>query len=516
MLKISQLIAIILLLQTCRTVSMDDTTEAVEQLKYEANWESLAKHNEEPDWFLDAKLGIYFHWGVYSVPAYSSEWYPRWMHFEGRSEFDYHVENYGHPSDFGYHDLVPLFTADKFDAAEWVDLFQQAGAKFAGPVAEHHDGFAMWDSEITPWNAKDKGPKKDITGLIATELRKRDMKLITTFHHSRNLQRFDTATYEHISVLNNKEIGTSWSSHYPSFEGLAPMSDDDELKYLYGNIPEEQWLSEVWLGKINEVVDKYNPDIIWFDAWLDDIPEEYRLRMAADYFNKAEAMDQEVVIVRKQDDLPLDMSVDDHEKTRENEIAEKYWMTDETVSTGSWCYTSDLKIKESKELIHILIDITSKNGVLLLNISPKADGSIPKDQKGVLLDFGKWLDVYGEAIYETRPWYTFGEGPTKEPEITSANRNAFLDLRYSNQDIRYTKKGNYIYAIQLGKPAEGDMLSLTAFSSKDSGLGEIKSVVKLGSDEQVIWSMYDSGLSIESTTEDLNNVAQVYKIELKI
>jgi alpha-L-fucosidase len=482
--------------------------------KFSADWESLAMVNEEPEWFMDAKLGIYFHWGVYTVPAFGTEWYPRWMHFKDRIEFRYHVENYGHPSEFGYHDFVPMFTAEHFDPAEWAELFQKAGARFAGPVAEHHDGFSMWDSDITPWNAMDKGPKRDITGELAKELRKRDMKLITTFHHARNLQRFDTARYEHISVLNDLENSTSWASHYPYFEGMAPASDKPELKFLYGNIEEEQWLEEIWLGKINEVVDKYQPDIIWFDGWLDSIPESYRQRMAADYYNKAAARDQEVVIVRKQNDLPLNMSVDDHEKTRMNYIGKKFWMTDETISTGSWSFTKDLKVKSASEVLHVLIDITSKNGVLLLNVSPRSNGVIPESQKNVLLEIGAWLTEFGEAIYDTRTWYTFGEGPTKEPESNANNRDAFLKLRYSNKDVRYTRKHNAIYAIQMGQPVAGENLLLESFAG--SVLPEalkITGVSLIGAETEVSWSIEEDGLKIKVPDVSFNEMANVYKIE---
>ena len=241
--------------------------------KYTEDWASLAAHNEAPEWFKDAKLGIYFHWGVYSVPAYGNEWYPRWMHFEDytgdNNVYEHHLKTYGHPSEFGYHDFVPLFKAEHFDAEEWVDLFHKAGARFAGPVAEHHDGFSMWASEITPWNSMDKGPKRDITGEIAQALRKRNMKLITTFHHAKNLQRHDT------TPAGRRNLPYRYS-HYPFIDGMPPASEDAELKYLYGNIPEDEWLKEVWYGKLKEVVDKYQPDIIWFDSWLDSIPESYR------------------------------------------------------------------------------------------------------------------------------------------------------------------------------------------------------------------------------------------------
>ena len=431
--------------------------------KYQENWESLAQHNEEPDWFQDAKLGIYFHWGVYSVPAFGDEWYPRWMHFEGNRINRHHVTKYGQPSEFGYHDFVPMFKAENFDAKEWANLFVKAGARFAGPVAEHHDGFSMWDSEVTPWNAMDKGPKKDITGELEKAIKGNGMKFITTFHHAKHLQRYKGKEQSEIEN-NQKNLGRAFRhSHFPLFVGTPPALDDPELNYLYGNIPEEQWLEEVWFGKLKEVIDKYQPDIMWFDSWMDQVPEQYRQKFCAYYLNEAEKQGKEVVIVRKQDDLPLDCSVDDLEKSRKNELEKKSWMTDETVSTGSWCYTEDLKIKPAADVLHVLIDIVSKNGVLLLNISPKADGTIPDDQRGVLLAMGEWLEKYGEAIYASRPWYTFGEGPTKEPEGHFSNHKAFLKVKYSEKDVRYTTNYGNVYATILGWPGENKEVLFKAF-----------------------------------------------------
>ena len=476
---------------------------------YEPTWESLSAHEAAPEWFRDAKLGIYFHWGVYSVPAFGNEWYPRWMHFEARPEYAHHLEKYGHPSEFGYHDFVPMFKAENFNAEEWADLFVKAGAKFAGPVAEHHDGFSMWDSEATPWNAADKGPGRDITGELEKAIKERDMRFITTFHHAKQLQRFDSVNYDH------RGLGFR-NSHYPYFEGMPTTSDDEELKYLYGNIPEQQWLEEVWFGKLKEVIDQYQPDIMWFDSWLDRIPEEYRLKFSAYYLNEAEKWNKEVVIVRKQDDLPLNYTVDDLEKSRKNKLEPDPWMTDETISKGSWCYTEDLQIKASADVLHVLIDIVSKNGILLLNISPKADGTIPDDQRKVLLDMGSWLEDYGEAIYATRPWYTFGEGPTKEPEGHFKNNKEFLKIKYSAKDIRYTTKGDIVYAILLGWPGSGEEVLLEAFSAEAvPGSLDIKSVDLLGSGEKLNWEAGDSGLKVSLPENAPDEMAVVLKIKVK-
>lgn len=509
-----QLMAVALMVTTisysCGSKTGQNTKQAGEL--YEATWVSLSKHNEEPEWFKDAKLGIYFHWGVYSVPAYGNEWYPRWMHFEGNDYYAHHLRKYGHPSEFGYHDFVPMFKAGKFDAEEWADLFVKAGARFAGPVAEHHDGFAMWDSDATPWNSMDKGPKRDITGELKEAITGKGLKLITTFHHAKQLQRYKGVEEEEINREGNMRFRFR-QSHYPLFPGMPPAMDDQELNYLYGNIPEEEWLEKIWLGKLKEVVDNYQPDIIWFDSWLDQVPDTFRRRFCAYYLNKADEWNREVVIVRKQDDLPLNCSVDDLEKSRKNRLEKKVWMTDETISKGSWCYTENLEIKASVDVLHVLIDIVSKNGILLLNISPKADGTIPDDQKQVLLDIGNWLGKYGEAIYETCPWYTFGEGPTKEPEGNFKFHQEFLKIKYSAADIRYTTHGENIYACFLGTPKAGKAVTLGSFSQANSGkvIG-ISHVTMLGSEEKLTWEMTDAGLSIQIPDVDLDNMAFVLKI----
>ena len=499
----------------CTNAPKKNQKEEKIEPKYQENWESLAKHNEQPDWFQDAKLGIYFHWGVYSVPAFGSEWYPRNMHFESQKEYTYHLENFGHPSEFGYHQFAQMFKAENFNANEWADLFVKAGARFAGPVAEHHDGYSMWDSEITPWNTKDTGPGRDITGELAEAIKGRGMKFITTFHHARNLQRYKGKEKE--ETENNAENPTRAfrNSHYPLFEGMPPAYDDEKLNYLYGNIPEEKWLEEVWFGKLKEIVDKYQPDIIWFDSWLDQIPENYRQKFCAYYLNEADKLGKEVVIVRKQDDLPLECSVDDLEKSRKNKLEEKSWMTDETVSTGSWCYTQDLKIKPAADVLHVLIDIVSKNGVLLLNISPKADGIIPDDQKNVLLNMGEWLKTNGEAIYETRPWYTFGEGPTKEPEGHFSNHREFLKIKYSEKDFRYTTKNNIVYATVLGWPGNNTELTFESFSKENwKNFREIKNVSLLGCQNEIQFKLTEKGLTVTTPDTMVNNMAIVFRVEL--
>ncbi|WP_159520268.1 alpha-L-fucosidase [Sunxiuqinia indica] len=491
---------------SCKTKKQEES----KKIHFEQTWESLSQHESAPEWLKNDKFGIYFHWGVYTVPAFGFEWYPRLMHkkndkYFGSDIYEHHLDTYGHPSEFGYHDFVPMFKAEKFDPEAWAELFKKAGAKFAGPVAEHSDGFSMWASNITPWNAMDKGPHQDIVGELEKTIRGQGLKFITTFHHAVNLQRYSDKPEE--TYFRN--------SYYPYINGMPPTSNDPELKYLYGNIPEQQWLNEVWFPKLKEVIDNYNPDLMWFDSGLDLIPENYRKEFAAYYLNQAEDWGKSVAIVRKQDDLPLSMSINDLEKSRMNRMGKHVWMTDETISTGSWGYTNDLVIKPAEDILHVLIDIVSKNGVLLLNISPKSDGVIPDNQKDVLLKMGDWLGKYGEAIYNTRPWYIFGEGPTLQPEGNFENHSDFKKVKYSAEDVRYTTTKNVIYAVTLGSPEPNKKIVFKAFSpSEVTRELKIKNIAIPGSSQIIEYEMKEDGLWVK-TPDVMNEMAVVFKIEIE-
>ncbi|QHI69316.1 alpha-L-fucosidase [Tichowtungia aerotolerans] len=475
---------------------------------FEPTWESLAKANTSPEWFEDAKLGIYCHWGVYSVPQNFTEWYPRFMFQDGHEVQDFHKQNYGDPAEFPYHKFVPMFTAEKFDAAEWAEVYKSSGARFGGLVAEHHDGFSMWDSRWTPWNAKAMGPKRDVLGELAAELRKRDMKVIATFHHARQFQRNQGAE----SV---QDPADSFDSHYIYDKRYATASAEPVLQKLYGNMPEDEW-NQMWLGKLEEVIENYQPDVIYFDSWLNLVPEEFRQRFCAAYYNHAARNNKEVVIVYKQDDLPADVALLDIEKGGRIEIDLKKWMTDDTVSFGSWSYTTDLKIKPAAMVVHSLVDIVSKNGNMLLNISPHPDGSIPQEQKDILRQLGDWLKVYGEAIFDTRPWTVHGFGPTK-PDFGPHGGMSTINY-YTPEDYRFTmsKDGKAVYVIVLGRPEPGGKLFLWSCAPHRYPLpGAVERVVELSSGRDVEWESLDTGSYLHYPDMDYNETANVFKIILK-
>jgi alpha-L-fucosidase len=504
------------------------TTAQTQGAIYEADWQSLARHQQAPDWFRDAKFGIYFHWGPYSVPAFGNEHYPRTMYghpsgkkpvknkkfnpgigFQTFREYDYHVDHYGEPIDFEYHDLAPLFRAKFFDADEWAELFYQAGARFAGPVAEHHDGFSMWDSDLTPWNAMDTGPGRDIVGEISRAIRARGMKVVTTFHHAKTGM---------AAAGSTEKDQRRW--HYYGrqkyFERVDPgHSDNPELQKLYGSMPWTQFLA-MWNDKLEEVIDRYQPDLIWFDSWLDRIPEDNRKAFAAYYLNAAESWGKDVVITYKQQDLPQDLGIVDFEKGRLDTATEFTWLTDDTISagpwatTGSWSYTEELVIKPARELVHTLVDIVSKNGNLLLNISPRADGTIPEEQKNSLLGVGEWLRINGEAIYETRPFSVYGEGPKR---MTTSGHFVQMSGEYNAENFRFTTRGDTVYAIQMGWPGGGQTVTIESLGRDALGDMDVKRVSVVGSPEEIEWMLTDDGLLVKTPLKAPNDIAICYRVE---
>ncbi|WP_221409487.1 alpha-L-fucosidase [Marinoscillum furvescens] len=478
---------------------------AVEPISYEPSWESLAQHEEAPQWLQDAKLGIYFHWGVYSVPAYGSEWYARNMYIPGSSEYKHHQATFGSQKEFGYHHFIPQFTAEHFDAEEWAVLFEKAGAKFGGPVAQHHDGFAMWDSKVNPWNAASKGPKKDITGELSKALKKRGLKLITTFHHARNLQR----------NADKPETWDGYDSHFPYHPDYHTSSNDPELAQFYGNIPEDQFY-ENWSGQINEVVNQYQPDMIWFDSWLNFIPEDRVKQMCADYFNAAAKAGQEVTIGYKQSDLPKEVGIQDIEQGGRRDITERPWMTDITLSNKSWCYIEGQTYRPTSMVMRNLIDVVSKNGVVLLNISPKADGSIPAEQREILLEMGAWFDKYGEAIYATKPWDLFGFGDAKAGEGTHGGQSS--KVHYTANDIRFTqsKDEKSLYMIFLGKPKVGDKIKLRLLGRhRYTPHSEIQRIELLGTNQEAEFIHGHDAFELTIPDAPMDEIATVFKLVLE-
>ncbi len=472
----------------------------VNEKMFSADWESM-KQYQVPDWFRDAKFGIYFHWGVYSVPAYRTEWYSHYMYVPDHPIHEYHTNTYGPVNEFGYKDFIPMFTAEKFNADEWVALFKKAGAKFAGPVTEHADGFAMWDSDLTHFDAMDMGPKRDIVGEMEKAIRDQGLKFVTTFHHQWLYAWYPTwdvstgtADPEFSDLYGPVVPSTAWGG---AREPVEPMPDED--------------FNKRWHSRVMEVIDKYQPDLIYFDNKLDFIDSTYRLDFLSHYYNKAREWDREVVVTYKFQNLKPWAGVLDLERARMSELVNFPWLTDDSVDWGSWCNVQDPDYKSTNRLIDFLVDVVSKNGCVMLNITPTAAGEIPEPVKERLLEMGQWLGINGEAIYGTRPWKVFGEGPAK---VTEGHLSERQNPDNTAEDIRFTRKGKLLYAIVLDIP---DDLSITIRSlNQDNGISAdmIHSVRVLGSDQEIFWKTMDIGLKFTMAFQPELQHAMVLRIQL--
>ena len=455
---------------------------------FQDNWENMARHYKFPQWFSDAKFGIFIHWGVYAVPAFSNEWYPRNMYQKDSEVYKHHIQKYGEQTKFGYKDFIPMFKAEKFDADEWVKLFKESGAKYIVPVAEHHDGFAMYNSELNPWNAVKMGPKKDIIGLLKVASEKAGLVFGLSSHRLENAW-FYNGGMEFPSDVQDTTI----SLYGRRFKERAKYDDRTGLDLL---------------AHTRELIDKYHPQLIWFDWTVGDpVIRPYFNKFMAYYYNNALDWRKEVVVNTKEG-YPNNVQVGDVERGKLDKMKKYPWQTDTSVGKKSWCYIDGEENKQPGQIVHDLVDIVSKNGNLLLNIGPRADGTISDDQKRVLLDIGRWLKVNGEGIYGTRCWIKYGEGSTTGTAGSFSDNEA---TAYTSQDIRFTTKGNTLYAIALNWSADGTLV-IKSLDQNTIADAKILRVEMLGSTEKINWKQTNEGLQIMFPRRKPCDYAYTFKI----
>lgn len=411
--------------------------------QFTASWESLKAKDDAPEWLKDAKFGIYTHWGPQTyfgdLPLRYSIAYYNYIYKAGTEEQKYHMKHYGDPAKVGYKDVIDEFKAKDFDPDVWADTFYDAGARFAGMVVIHHDNVAMWDSQVNPYNMMRLGPKRDITGELAKAYRAKDMKFLATFH--------SLGSWGHSFIDSYKYDGKTAPELYNE-----PHESDEKCsrEFLQRNI-----------DQIKEVLDKYRPDGIWFDYGLyHSLEDQDRLDIISAYYNWGEESNQDVVLIHKHGNK-IPTGILDTERGRGPDLREKTWMNDESIGVSYWYLNRERKQSfgsfSGKYLTHVIIDLASKNGTFLLNVAPDKHGVIPDDQKAILNDIGGWLKKYGEAIYCTRPWEAYGEGPlqVRFPGRLSGSNPA--QQEYGTDDIRFTrsKDEKTVYAIFMGTPKNG-------------------------------------------------------------
>ena len=453
---------------------------------YRPDWETL--HNYEiPEWYKDAKFGIFITWGVYAVPGAVNEWYPHNMYRPGDPAYEHFEKNYGLLDNLGYKDFIPKFRAEKWDPAGWADLFKRAGAKYVIPVAEHHDGFSMYDSDLSDWTAVKMGPHRDIVGDLAQAVRAAGLHFGLSSHRAEHNYYYDNGRYIRSDVNDPK---------YASFYGPAHpwMNDPHFIAYNEWSWVSEAWTRD-WLARAVELTEKYKPEVFYFDGGIGH--PAYRRSInefAAFYYNYAARKNFPAVINFKDYSMQADSGSRDHERALLPGIEDRHWQTDTPISNLSWGYMEHDQLKSADFLIHQLVDIVSKNGNLLLNIGPRPDGTIPDEVSTTLLEIGAWLDKNGEAIYGTQPWKVFGEGPT---QIQTGFGHDADTKPYTSSDFRFTAKGPYVYAISMACPADGTA-SIHSLGTGPAGLGyQAFNLSLLGSSDKVDWLQDDRELNIK-------------------
>lgn len=445
----------------------------------DAEWDRYAR--EIPQWYQDAKFGIYAHWGPYNLgmeesgfSGVNNSWYPKYIFAKGHPYNVQHEKVMGPLMEFGYKDYFPMFTVPEFDPTQWADLIAGSGAKFAGPVAMHHDGFAMWDSKVVPWNSVSSGAKRDIAGELIAAYRQRGLKIVSSFHNAFNV----TGHY-----YGGRE-------ERPDDGPVVLESDltDPQYAKLHGKFATQQEAEQYWLDVLKEYITKYQPDQLWFDGGLKRISEEKLFEMTSFYYDFCKKNGIEGIISQKRDQIPRRVSLFDYERGGANAIADRTWQTDD--SPGPWMFIEAMEFKGSDWVTRLLVDIVSKNGVLLLNIAPLSDGSIHPPQQVMLRETGEWMKANGEAIYETRPWTTHHQGD--EPFFYGGGK-AFSKsyAKFGEDDLRFTRSqdGRTLYVFAMGEPAK--QIAIESLSPEN--LSDTSSVSLLGAEKSLALRASEDG-----------------------
>jgi alpha-L-fucosidase len=478
---------------------------------YQESWDSIAQNYKDPEWFRDAKFGIYMHLGIFSVPAHASEWYVRYMYGGNAGVMQWHTEHYGPPTKFGYKDFLPMYTMAKWNPDAWADLFKKAGAKYVLAPGEHHDGFSNWDSAINPYNSVNYGPHRDIDGDLIKALEKVGLKTGISDH-----------SFFHFVFIPALPGSDEYDPKWAAFYSVADRSPAARVKFMHD-----------WVAKRIETIDKYHPDMLWFDMNTDHATDALKTRVAAYYYNRARQWGKDVAISAKTAAWVSGQVMDyEREGRAPMELTDWVWQPDDPIQ-DKFGYVEGIHPAPAGSFVDKIIENTSKNGNLLLNISPKADGTIPQEQQDVLLAIGKWLGVNGEAIYSTRPWTKFGEGPVADRVASSMvklraagfagklnGQNMAGDgvgggglprgSGYTPQDIRFTTNGDTLYAIVMAWPTDEAVITSLA---PDKGVqGKVERVELFGHDGQLPFTQAADGLHVKFPADKPCDYAYALKI----
>jgi alpha-L-fucosidase len=479
------------------------TTIGAKEARFVNTVESLQQY-KCPEWFRDAKFGIYMHWGAYSV-AEQGEWYARNLYIEDRPEYEYHLKTYGHPSEFGYKDFIPMWKAEKFDPDATVALFKRAGAKYFTPCAVHHDNFDLWNSKYQKWNAVNMGPHKDLIGMWKAATLKAGLHFGVTTHLSRSYSWLNTANQ---ADTEGPKKGVPYDGAQGKGKGLYPSNDGQSTHPRAAYDPPKEW-RELWAKRIKQLIDDYHPEHLYFDCavpFRGSDEGKTGMDVIAHLYNE---VPNAVMCIKERpwQGLYADgIATLDYERGKAASILAEPWQTDDSI--GSWGYNPSTPYMTPGLVVDKLIDIVSKNGNLLLNIPIKADGTLDQETTELLENVGKWFDVNGEAIYGTRPWYMFGEG---NGEIGAHD----LESSLTAKDFRYTTKNGYLYAFVMDWPTGKKPVEFPNLTAMNTRITEVVSVELLGHKSDLKWENTGDGLLVYFPKDKPCEYAYALKIGFK-
>lgn len=509
---------------------------------YEPTWESLSQYESAPDWFRDAKFGIWAHWGPQCQPE-QGDWYARGMYDEGSHQYNWHVENYGHPSEFGFKDVINIWKAENWDPVRLMNLYKRVGARYFFTLGNHHDNFDLWDSKYQEWNSVNMGPQKNIVGGWEKAARDNDMYFGVSIHSAHAWTWYETSQradkdgrMKGIPYDGNlkKEDGKGkwWEGYDPQdlYVQNHPLSEESEntgrIHSQWGwengaSIPTEEYLQNFFDRNI-DMINKYNPDLVYYDDTSMPLwpVSDVGLKVVSHLYNKSIAengVNNAVVFAKILTEEQKNCLVWDVEKGVPDQIQEKPWQT--CTCLGNWHYDKSLYdrngYKSAETVVHMLIDIISKNGNLLLSVPMRGDGTIDDKSEVILNDIADWMEVNSEAVYETRPWTVFGEGPVAELSnpLHAQGFNEGRHQPYTAEDIRFVVKDSVLYAHVLAWP-ENNVVNVKSLAD-GNGLFKkpIENVTLLGSDKEISFNVTDKGLSIFiPEIEKPNEISFVLKI----
>ncbi len=470
--------------------------------------ESLATYRI-PEWFRDAKFGIWAHWGPQSAIE-DGDWYARNMYIQGSDQYIYHCETYGHPSKVGYKDLVNIWKAAKWDPDHLISLYKKAGAKYFFSMGVHHDNFDLWDSKYTRWNAVNMGPHKDVVGTWAKAARNQGLRFGVSEHLWISYKWFGVS---HLSDKTGPLAGVPYDGTDPAY---ADLYHDANCARLAGHLDwNDDDIPETWkqhyLNRMTDLIDKYHPDVLYTDGHLPF--EEYGLKMVSHLYNVSAQLHggacQAVYTSKQPTDCATGACALDRERGVADLISANHWQTDTCI--GQWHYNRGQKYKTSKKVIDLLTDIVSKNGNLLLNFPLPNSGQLDFEEMEILEGITAWMQINSDGIYSSRPWKIYGEGPSTKVQIGNGGFNEDKQKDLTAEDVRFVTKNGSLYAFVMGVPKEAVVNALGLQS--DQAPGTIRNVAILSYDGRLEWKQGNDALRVAIPSANFNSIGITLKVD---